>query len=298
MFKKYVLFGHTLALFTMLVWASTFSVTKILLHDFYVTEILLFRFIIAYLALFILHPKGIGFKNSTIEILFALSGLSGVCLYFLLENIALYYTTASNAAILVTISPLFVAILSYLFLGIQLKKQFFIGFVVAFIGVALVVSRGELSFSISPVGDIICLTAGIMWSFYTILLERLFWHCKDENPLAITRKIFFYGILCILPFSIGVWNIYGIDDFWIRFGDFMNLFNLLFLGLIASALCYVSYNACIHFLGIIRASAYIYSIPLFGVIIATLTLGESMTFATIIGGIVVLFGLFLSQKAP
>lgn len=296
MLKNNIFFGHILALFTMIVWASTFSATKILLHDFYATEILLFRFIIAYLALFILHPKGIGFKNGTIEILFALSGLSGVCLYFLFENVALYYTTASNAALLVTISPLFVAILSHLFLGKQLKKFFFIGFIVAFIGVALVVSRGEFSFSISPLGDMICLAAGIMWSFYTILLERLFQYCKDENPLVITRKIFFYGILCILPFSIGVWNVYGIKDFWIRFGDSINLFNLLFLGLIASALCYVSYNACIHLLGIIKASAYIYSIPLFGVVIATLTLGETISFATIMGGIVVSFGLFLSQK--
>lgn len=293
--KNNIFFGHVLALFTMLVWASTFSSTKTLLHDFYATEILLFRFIIAYVALFILHFRGIGFKNYKVEILFFLSGLSGVCLYFLLENVALYNTTASNAALLVTISPLFVAILSRIFLGKRLKKHFFIGFVVAFVGVALVVSRGELSFSVSPVGDIICLAAGIMWSFYTLLLEQLFLHCKGENPLAITRKIFFYGILCILPCSIGVWNVYGISDFWTRFGDSMNLFNLLFLGFVASALCYVTYNACIHLLGTIKASAYIYSIPLFGVIVATLTLGETITFATIIGGIAVLLGLFLSQ---
>lgn len=153
-------------------------------------------------------------------------------------------------------------------------------------------ASGELSFSVSPVGDIICLAAGIMWSFYTLLLERLFWHCKGENPLAITRKIFFYGILCILPCSIGVWNVYGIGNFWTRFGDSMNLFNLLFLGFVASALCYVTYNACIHLLGTIKASAYIYSIPLFGVIVATLTLGETITFATIIGGTPCFLGSF------
>ena len=296
MLKNSMLFGHILAIFTMLVWASTFSSTKTLLHDFYATEILLFRFIIAYVALFILHFKGIGFKGYQVEFLFILSGLSGVCLYFLFENVALYYTTASNAALLVTISPLFVAILSRIFLGKRLKRHFFIGFVVAFVGVALVVSRGELSFSVSPFGDIICLAAGIMWSFYTLLLEQLFKHCKGENSLAITRKIFFYGILCILPFSIGVWNVYGIKDFWIRFEDSVNVFNLLFLGLIASALCYVSYNICIHLLGTIKASAYIYSVPLFGVIVATLALGESISLATIIGGIAVLLGLFLSQK--
>lgn len=296
MLKNRILFGHVLALFTMLVWASTFSSTKTLLHDFYATEILLFRFIIAYVALFILHFKGIGFRGYKVELLFILSGLSGVCLYFLFENVALYYTTASNAALLVTISPLFVAILSRIFLGKRLKRRFFLGFVVAFVGVALVVSRGELSFSVSPVGDFICLGAGIMWSFYTLLLEQLFLHCKGENSLAITRKIFFYGILCILPFSIGVWNVYGIGDFWIRFGDSVNLANLLFLGLVASALCYVTYNACIHLLGTIKASAYIYTIPIFGVIVATWTLGESISLATIIGGIAVLLGLFLSQK--
>ena len=96
MLKNSMFFGHVLALFTMLIWASTFSSTKTLLHDFYATEILIFRFIIAYVALFLLHFRGVGFKGYKVEILFVLSGLSGVCFYFLLENVALYYTTASN----------------------------------------------------------------------------------------------------------------------------------------------------------------------------------------------------------
>ncbi|MDE7254839.1 MAG: hypothetical protein K2N54_01515, partial [Helicobacter sp.] len=73
MLKNSMLCGHVLAIFTMLVLVSTFSSTKTFLHDFYATEILLFRFIIAYVALFILHFKGIGFKGYQVEILFILS---------------------------------------------------------------------------------------------------------------------------------------------------------------------------------------------------------------------------------
>lgn len=290
--------GHLLAFFTVLVWGSTFSVTKVLLEDFDAIEILFIRFFIAYWFLFVLHFRGIKWGGWRLEILFASAGLSGSCLYFLLENVALNYTSASNASLLVAISPLFTALLSALFLQKKIGRYFFIGAILAFVGVGLVVFRGEFSFHINAFGDILCLCAGLVWSVYTILMGRIFIVCKSQNALSITRKVFFYGLAFTLPFLL--LHFYtGNGDFDKVLEGMQNLNNLTmlaFLGLLASALCYVSWNEALKHLGLIKASAYIYSVPVIGVIIAVLSLGESLNIFIVIGGFLVMKGLFLSQK--
>ena len=81
-------FGHFLALITVAIWGTTYICTKVLLTGFGPTEILMIRFVMGFGILFLLHPhllKPQGWKQ---EILFALAGLTGITLYYLLENIA------------------------------------------------------------------------------------------------------------------------------------------------------------------------------------------------------------------
>lgn len=290
--------GHLLALFSVLVWGSTFSATKALLEDFDAIEILFIRFFIAYWFLFALHFRGIKWGGWGLEMLFAGAGLSGACLYFLLENIALNYTSASNASLLVAISPLFTALLSAFFLKKKIGKYFFIGAILAFVGVGFVVFRGEFSFHLNAFGDMLCICAGLVWSVYTILMGKIFIACESQNALSITRKVFFYGLAFTLPLLLLHFYM-GDGDLSRVWGGLQNPNNLLmfaFLGFLASALCYVSWNGALKYLGLIKASAYIYSVPVIGVIVAVLSLGESLNIFIVIGGFLVMKGLFLSQK--
>ncbi len=295
--KNTLILGHILAIFTIFVWGSTFSSTKVLLKDFSASEILFMRFFIAYILLFILHYKGVRFRNFRLESLFICAGLCGGCLYFLLENIALNYTSASNASLLVAINPIFTALLSFFIFKQSLKKYFFIGSFLAFIGILFVVFQGQ-SVQISPFGDMLCIIAGFVWSVYTLLLERIFYHFSGENSLAITRKIFFYGLCFTLPIAFFSFcnNHTNLHDFMLKLSESTNAFNLLFLGIFASAMCYLTWNKSLQFLGTLKASAYIYAIPVIGVFVAMITLGESLNFYLVIGGILTLLGLFLSQK--
>ena len=93
--------GHYAALLTELIWGTTFVSTKILLPSFLPIEILFFRFLIGYLALWCISPHMLKVENREEEKYFALAGLTGACLYYLLENIALTYTLATNVAIIV-----------------------------------------------------------------------------------------------------------------------------------------------------------------------------------------------------
>lgn len=117
--------GHLAALFTILVWGSTFVSTKLLLESFTPLEILLFRFLIGFFVLLLLYPKLFKIKNLHEEVLFAAAGLCGITFYYLLENIALTYTTASNAGVIVSISPFLTAILARIFLQGEKPGSFF-----------------------------------------------------------------------------------------------------------------------------------------------------------------------------
>ena len=105
--------GHLFALTAILVWGTTFTSTKILLRSFAPVEILFFRFIIGFTVLFILCPHKISVKNVRQEFIFAAAGFCGITMYFLMENIALLHTTASNAGVIVSLSPFFTGILSF-----------------------------------------------------------------------------------------------------------------------------------------------------------------------------------------
>ena len=110
-----MLLGYLLATITVIIWGITFVCTKSLLQDFSALEILFFRFLIAYIGLWIMNPRKVKIEKKD-NILFALAGLTGVVLYQFTENIAINFTTASNVSVIVSICPLFTAIIAQIFL--------------------------------------------------------------------------------------------------------------------------------------------------------------------------------------
>ena len=115
--KNYI--GHLTAALTILIWGTTFISTKVLLEDFQPIEILVFRFVIGFVLLLLLSPRKLKTTGTGEELLFAGAGLCGICLYYLLENIALTYTLASNVGVIISAAPFFTAILAH----ILMKEQ-------------------------------------------------------------------------------------------------------------------------------------------------------------------------------
>ena len=138
-------------------------------------------------------------------------------MYFLAENVALLYTTASNASLLVAINPFFTGLLFAFVYGKKLSRFFIIGFFVSFVGIFLVIFQDELNLQIYPIGDLLCILAGIIWSVYTLVLEMIFARFKGISHLVILKRIFFMGCfsLCLLPcinqvFCCGLFSLYKI----------------------------------------------------------------------------------------
>lgn len=282
--------GHFSALITIIIWGTTYISTKILLNGFSPIEILFFRFVIGIIVLKIIYPYHLKTIDRKHELLFACAGLCGVTLYYLLENIALTFTLASNVGVISAIVPFFTAIITYLYLKDEpLRINFFIGFVVALIGIFLISFNGTTNFQLNPLGDLLAIVATLVWAIYSVLTRKI--SSYGYNTIQATRRVFFYGILFMTP-ALLLFNFeLGLE----RFANPVYLFNLIFLGLGASALCFVTWNFAIKKLGAIKTSVYIYLVPVITVITAMIVLQESMTWMAILGTLLTLTGLFISE---
>jgi len=281
--------GHLICILCVLVWGTTFIASKTLLHDFLPAELLFFRSTLAVIALTCISPKRLKSTTFRQELMLAGAGLFGVTLYFLLENIALTYTQASNASVIVSIAPILTAFLSFIFLKQEKPSlRFFLGFLSAITGIIAISFSGATQLSLSPKGDILALGAALSWAAYSVLVKKI---SAWELPIIlVTRRIFTYGIFFMIPFMFKTDFSFNIQ----RFTNPVYLFNILFLGVGASAACFVGWNYSITILGPLRSSVYIYLVPVIAVIASVLILDETVTLFGMIGTILALLGLLIS----
>lgn len=283
--------GHLIAIFTMIVWGTTFISTKILLRNFSPIEILFIRFVIGFIVLMIVAPKRLKLKSKKHELIFACTGLSGITLYYLLENIALTYSQASTIGVVLSVAPMFTAILAHFFLeGERLKLNFFLGFVVAIIGICIISFDGNATLKLKPLGDILAILAAFVWAIYSILTRKISGY--GYQTILVTRRTFVYGLLFMVP----TLYFFGFDIKLEQLLQPINVFNILFLGLGASAVCFVTWNIAVKLLGAVKTSGYIYLAPVITVVTSLLILHERVTPMATAGTILTLAGLMISES--
>ena len=285
--------GHLAALLTIAIWGTTFISTKVLLEDFRPVEILFIRFVMGYLALWIACPRRLRGVTRRQEGSFALAGLCGVCLYYLLENIALTYTMASNVGVIISVSPCFTALLTHFLMRGEdrLRPTFFAGFAVAMAGICLISFNGS-ALALDLRGDLLALLAAFVWACYALLTRKI--SALGHPTVLTTRRTFFYGLVFMLP----VLALSGARPDLACLLDPVDLGNLLFLGLGASALCFVTWNLAVRHLGAVRTSVYIYLVPVITVVTSVLVLREPVTLRSAAGTLLTLAGLLVSEWRP
>ena len=287
--KSYVY--HLVALFTIGVWGTTFVSTKVLLnHGLSPIDIIFYRFLLAYVCLWPATYRHFWAKSVKDELLLVGGALSGGSLYFLTENTALTMSYASNVSLIVCTAPLLTAIVIRLFYrNYRLSVQFVVGSLVALAGVAVVVFNGHFVLNLNPLGDLLSFSAALLWAFYSLVIKKL---NGRYSTAFITRKIFFYGIITLLPMF------FYEPLYWKRdlIFDPVISSNLLFLGVVASMLCYMLWNVVLKHLGTVRASNYIYFNPVVTLLASSLVLNESLTAISLVGAALVLGGVFIADR--
>lgn len=282
--------GHGAALLTILIWGTTFISTKVLLTSFQPVEILFLRFVLGFLALCLIYPRRLQLGERRQELWFAAAGLCGVTLYYLLENIALTYTLASNVGVLVSVSPVFTALFSHFLLRREkLRPAFFAGLVVALAGVVLLSYNGSAVLKLDPRGDVLALLAAAIWSAYSLITRHI--SSFGYPVVQTTRRIFAYGLVFMLPALL----IFGFRPSLAAVLEPVNLLNLVYLGLGACALCFVTWNFAVGKLGAVKTSTYIYLVPVVTLATSALVLGEPVTPLSAVGAALTVAGLALSE---
>ncbi len=282
---------HVAAAVASAVWGTTFISSKILLnHGLAPADIMILRFALAYAVLLFFSHRPLFAASLRDELLLVLAGITGGSLYFLAENSALLYTQASNVAIIIATTPL-LTILAARFLSRRerITRPLAWGSAVSLAGVVLVVLNGNLVLHFNPLGDLLTLGAAVLWVLYSLTIMRL----KDRYPASmITRKVFFYGIVTLLP-------IYAIQPF----GGSAALLtqpvvaaNLLFLGLAASLFCYWIWNVAVAHIGSVAASNYLYINPVVALVTARAVLDEVIAPMAVGGTLLILCGVYVAQR--
>lgn len=284
---------HIAAILAVAVWGTTFVSTKILIaHGLAPAEIFCYRFLLAYLCILFIAPRR-WFSDSFIdELLLIAAGITGGSLYFITENTALGYTQASNVAMIISITPLLTTLLAMAVYKTERSKnpwRIITGAIIALAGVSIVIYNGNIVLKINPKGDMLTLTAAFSWAIYSLLIKNL---GKRYSALFITRKVFAYGLL-----SLAVWLLWHPATFHFnRLIDWEVAGNLLFLGIVASMLCFSLWSSVVKRIGTVKATNYINLNPIITFISAYYILGERITAAALVGAAAIIAGVFIIEK--
>jgi len=287
------LLGNLLGLATITIWGSTYIVSKMVLETYMPTQVLLMRFLMAAVVLTIIYPKFEKFKDLRHELLLV---AAAVCLsgYFLCENTALTKTYATNVSLIVATMP----IISLILTGIVDKvnhwnKNVIVGFIIAYTGVVIIVIGGESGSSIKIIGDGIALLAAMCFAFYSLILSKI---NSEMNTIRLTRNIFYYVVVIIFLANLVKGNLKPEVFPLEKLLDPPMAMGLLFLGVMASSLSFMMWNQSIKYIGGMRTSKYVYFGPVITAIIAAIYLNESITMTIIIGAVLIIGGVYLSER--
>ena len=281
----------------MAIWGSTFVFTKMLLQaGLTPAQIFTLRFIIAYVLLLsyeLFTSRFLLFTSSwRDELLMVALGITGGSVYFLAENAAMLYTTATNTSLIVCSCPLFAMLLVALSYrqAEPIRRTQALGSVIACMGMAVVVLNGHFVLHLSPKGDLLAFGACLCWAVYSLLMKPAL---ERYSTIFITRKVFFYGLLTMIPYFM--LRPAELDFSLITF-HYSLLLNLLFLGIVASLICFLVWNWVIRRLGPVVVTNWVYFNPITTIAFAWWLLHEQITPWFLLGTALILVGMYLADR--
>lgn len=218
-----------------------------------------------------------------------IASVTGVAAFNSFIYVGLQSTTASNALILNSFIPLLISLFGSLFFKLRLKRTQWLGMTVSFTGVLFILSRGDwqilrsLSFHH---GDLVIFVAMVSWAIYTLVIQRM---PKELNRLGLLSVQMFVGLLVVAPFyGLEVYS--GASPVW----NSRTLLALAYVGIVPSVLAYLLYTTSVERLGPAKAGLSIHLIPVFGVLLSILLLGESLHWYQLTGMVLIFIGILRS----
>ena len=282
------------ALFAVLVWGASFIATKVALRDVSPVTVVWLRFAmgVVILGIAVIVRKQFAWPQKNEWLYFALLGFLGIAFHQWLQSTALTTSRASTTAWIVAATPVFMALLGWLVLKEKLGWLQTGGILLATCGVLLVVSDGDptaISFNqFGAPGDILVLISSFNWAVFSALSRR----GLASHPA--TRMMFYVMTLGWLFTNILLFAGPGP-------GEVLQLtiegwLGVSFLGVFCSGLAYIAWYDALQALPAAQLGAFLYLEPPVAVVVSTLILAESITWAALVGGAIILFGVWLINR--
>jgi drug/metabolite transporter (DMT)-like permease len=276
-----------------IIWGVNFSLVKYALADFSPLSFTQLRFFLAslfLLSVMLVNREPFAIERRDIRAVFML-GFIGITLYNLFFMFGLNYTSASNSALFISLSPLFAALILAVSKRARINSLVVAGLLLSTAGVFLVIHNKAAGLSFSRhalTGDLLTLCAALFWALYTLKARPLL---EKYSPIKVTAYSMAAGSVLLLPISVHEllrqsWSAISLGS-WSAFA-----FSTFFSGGIAFTLWYQGVKK----LGVTRTIAYHYLVPFVAVLFAALFLNERITLLQITGGICILSGVYLVQR--
>ncbi len=218
-------------------------------------------------------------------------GAIGVGTHNSLAYLGLNYTTATNGVILNSFIPVMIVTLSWLILRERLAPLQVAGVAVSLAGVFTIITQGSLATLLSltvNVGDLFIILSMAMWSVYTIALR---WRPAGLNVMSFLLVVAIIGDACVLPLWLAEMAL-GHYIHW----SWTNVAALLAVALFSSVLAYLFWNRGVEEVGANVAGLFVHLMPVFGIVLAWLFLGEALAAFHVAGIALILTGIWLTSR--
>ena len=254
------------------------------------------RFVLASAALslfLLLSGKGFRRVNVRQAIVVTLLGFCGIFSYSFFFFSGLQYISASRSALIVALNPAVMTLIAYLFYRERVPAIKVLGIVLCFCGVALVVGGGEAQGAAGArgwLGEALIGGCVLSWSAYSVFCKTV---VRQLGPLHTVTYSIYAGTVMLVCYAAAT-GVLRMDAVW-RF-SMAEIASLFYLGVIGSAVAYIWYYEGIKQIGVARASVFIAINPLSAVILGAALLGEQITLATLLGGVLILGGIVVENR--
>ncbi len=288
------LFTYIEAMFAVIVWGASFIATKIALREISPVTAVWLRFSmgVIILGLAVALRNQLSLLRRSEWAYFALLGFLGVALHQWLQSNGLQTSEAGTTAWIVSMTPVFMAVLGWIILKEKLGWIKIAGILLAFIGVLIVVSKGDIrSISIGKFGtpgDKLILISALNWAVFSALSRR---GLKTHPATLMMFYVMSFGWLFISILFFARQNISEIGKLTIN-----GWFGITFLGVFCSGLAYIAWYDALQALTTAQTGVFLYIEPLIAVVVAFFILGEAITSALLIGGAVIILGVWLVNR--
>lgn len=282
--------GIIYMLTTVILWGFSFIGTKVLLNYLDPATIGFLRFFIATILLFAICRKKADYTRKELQYVI-IAGFLGITSFYMFENVALTHTTATNASLIGATVPVF-----FLLTVDTLKRTFskpikYLGAVIAFVGVGLLIFNGKFNLALNPLGDLLMFGSVFSWVFYTTIIDKL----RSKDMLILSRDITLFGTIFLFPFAL-----FEVRDMRIDIVSQSDLLiatvALIYLAIFASALAFLLWNKAIGLTGSSTITNGLYLIPPITILGDSIILGNIPNLYVLVGAVLVLAGVYLSER--